>query len=105
MPSNNSQPRVSLGRQQHSSEAIQSTTAKAAERLAELVSATNKQDLQVLAAEFMAEATADGLSSQHRNTSIQLIDLLIDRYPNCPRWASMAVDQLTVALELDIDDL
>ena len=36
MPSNNSQPRNSLGRQQHSSEAIQTTTAKAAERLAEI---------------------------------------------------------------------
>ena len=53
MPSGNSQPRNSLGRQQHSSEASQSTTAKAAERLAELVSATNKQDLQVLAVEFI----------------------------------------------------
>ena len=36
MPSENNQPRVSLGRQQHSSEAIQSTTAKAAQRLAEI---------------------------------------------------------------------
>ena len=36
MPSEYNQPRFSLGRQQHSSAAIQSTTAKAAQRLAEI---------------------------------------------------------------------
>ena len=74
-------------------------------RPTELATATHKQDLQVLAAEFWAEATADGLSSQHRKVSEQLIALLISRFPDCPGWASKAVDQLTVMLELDIDDL
>ena len=44
------------------------------------------------------------LPQRHQSLSVECIDFLIDLYPNCPRWASVAVDQINVQLER-ADDL
>ena len=42
----------------------------------------------------------DRFKQQHRELSEDLIHLLITNYPDCPRWASLAVDQLTAVMEV-----
>ena len=81
----------------------------------DLKSVKNKQLLQSLAEELIAEigikqnrllsqfsdAPLDPtLLRRHYALSSQLIELLIDAFPSCPRSVSYAVDQLLYAQEL-----
>jgi hypothetical protein len=59
-----------------------------------------RKHLSDLADALCSEVALDCLSQKHRDLSEQAIDLLIQANPSCPRWASRAVDQLTVAIEL-----
>ena len=61
--------------------------------------ALQREYLSALADSLCTEFAEDFCTQRHRNLAAQAIDLLITNYPDCPRWASMAVDQLTVILE------
>ena len=68
-------------------------------------STLQQKHLSDLADALCSEVALECWLQKHRDLSEQAIDLIITRFPDCPRWASRTVDQLTVALELDIDDL
>lgn len=53
-----------------------------------------------LADSLCAEFAGDFCTQRHRSLAEQAIDLLISNYPDCPRWASLAVDQLTALMEV-----
>ena len=55
--------------------------------------------LSALADCLCQEFADDFCSLRHRSLAAEAIELLINNYPDCPRWASMAVDQMTVILE------
>ena len=61
--------------------------------------ALTQNQLSLLADALCIEVASDQWAQRHRDLSTQVIDLLIDRYPDCPRWASRAVDQLMVIAE------
>ena len=61
--------------------------------------ALQREHLSELADSLCFEVAQDCCTQRHRMLAAQAIDLLITNYPDCPRWASMAVDQLTVILE------
>ena len=49
----------------------------------------------------LADELCSGIANEHhRELSEDLIHLLITNYPDCPRWASLAVDQLTAVMEV-----
>lgn len=58
-----------------------------------------RQHLSLLADAFCHELATGHLTTKHQQLTHQVIDLLIDRYPDCPRWASRSVDQLLHADE------
>lgn len=49
----------------------------------------------------LADELCSGIANEHhRELSEEAIDRLIANNPNCPRWASLAVDQLTAVMEV-----
>ena len=58
-----------------------------------------QKHLSALAYALCSEIALECWSQKHRDLSEQAIDLIIIRFPDCPRWASRTVDQLTVAME------
>ncbi len=60
-----------------------------------------RKHLSDLADALCSEVALDCLSQKHRDLSERAIDLIIARFPGCPRWASRTVDQLTVAMGAD----
>ncbi|WP_415409659.1 hypothetical protein ACLM45_12920 [Synechococcus sp. A10-1-5-9] len=60
----------------------------------------NRPHLQQLADALCQEAVTGDISARHHDLSHQVIDLLIERNPSCPRWASRAVDQLLHVAEV-----
>lgn len=64
------------------------------------ISSRQHLHLSALADELCADIADDRFKQQHRELSEDLIHLLITNYPDCPRWASLAVDQLTAVMEV-----
>ena len=63
------------------------------------ITASQVQTISDLADALCAELVKTDLPQRHQSLSVECIDLLIDLYPSCPRWASIAVDQINVQLE------
>ena len=59
----------------------------------------HRQHLSHLADALCHELATGHVTTRHHQLTHEVIDLLIDRYPDCPRWASRAVDQLLHADE------
>jgi hypothetical protein len=57
-----------------------------------------QKHLSALADALCSEVALECWSQKHRDLSEEVIHLLIARFPDCPRWASRAVDQLTFAM-------
>ena len=56
--------------------------------------------LSALANDLCSQVAKDCWSQKHRELSLEVIDRLIDRYPDpAPIWVHKAVDQLLVVVE------
>ena len=64
------------------------------------VNALQQKHLAALANDLCSQVAKDCWSQQHRELSQQLIDRLIDRYPDpAPIWVHRAVDLLLIVAE------
>ena len=89
----------SVARSQHSTEYIQSLSAAAAARLGEEHLSRERQYFRWLAEQLPTKPVQFCWEKQHRFLAAFTIDRLITLEPDCPRWASQRVDQLTFLLE------
>ena len=94
-------PRPSTGRREGRQQ--QHNKANALRSLQQQATAQGAHRLAIQAKAQAIAAQSDDLrrqvqqhldKQQHALTTAQLIDLLIDRFPNCPRFASLMVDRL-----------
>ena len=58
-----------------------------------------QKHLSDLADALCIEVAQDHLHNCARNLSNQVSEDLIDAFPDCPRWASLLIDQLIVETE------
>ena len=58
-----------------------------------------QKHLSTLADALCIEVAQEPLDDCPRNFSHQVSDDLIDAFPDCPRWASLLIDQLIVETE------
>ena len=64
------------------------------------VNTLQQKHLAALANDLCSQVAKDCWSQKHRELSLEVIDRLIDRYPDpAPRWVHKAVDQLLVVME------
>ncbi|QNI98415.1 hypothetical protein SynRS9902_02544 [Synechococcus sp. RS9902] len=59
-----------------------------------------QKHLSALANDLCSQVAKDCWSDKHRDLSLEVIDRLIDRYPDpVPIWVHRAVDQLLLVME------
>ena len=90
---------INAGRQSTDNLHIQSLTDAAAARLGETCPSPERQHFRWLAEQLVITPVSFVWETQHRFLAALTIDRLITLEPDCPRWASQRVDQLTVLLE------
>ena len=87
------------GRQSTDTLHIQSLTDAAAARLGETCPSPDTQHFRWLAEQLVVTPVSFVWETQHRFLAAVTIARLVTVEPDCPRWASQRVDQLTLLLE------
>ena len=82
-------PRPSTGRREGRQHQL-----KKANALRSLQQQANAQGIAAQSDDLRQQVQQHLDRQQHALTTAQLIDLLIDRFPGCPRFASLMVDRL-----------